>query len=80
MYNKEPFTRLTLEQSDKKIIWEVPYEDVGGDEIMQAINTMMIGMTFSPDTVLRCMAGYLEEYGHDKYDVIEHYNEEVKDN
>lgn len=80
MYNKEPFTRLTLEQSDKKIVWEVPYEDVGGDEIMQAINTIMIGMTFSPDTVLDCMAGYLAEYGHDKYDVIEHYDEEVKDN
>ncbi|MBQ3414863.1 MAG: hypothetical protein IJH39_05855 [Clostridia bacterium] len=70
------FTRLTVEQSNKKIIWEVPYEDVSGDDMMQAINTLMIGMTFHPDTVLYSMAGFLEEYGHNLYDVYEHQEED----
>lgn len=62
---EERFTRLTIEQTNKKIVWEVPYEDVGGDELMHAINTLMIGMTFSPETVLQSMAGFLEEYGEE---------------
>lgn len=78
---KENFTRLTLEQSDKKLVWEVPYEDVSGDELIEAINTLMIGLTFTPETVIHSMAGFLEEYGHNLYDVYEHYegNEGEKD-
>lgn len=72
MYNDDKFTRLTLENSEKKIVWEVPYEDIGGDELMEAINTLMIGLTFTPDTVIHCMAGFIEGHGHNLYDVYEH--------
>jgi len=70
------FTRLTVEQSNKKIVWEVPYEDVDGEDMMAAINTLMVGMTFHPNTVLHCMAGFLQTYGCDLYDVYEHYDKD----
>lgn len=68
--NKEKFTRLTLEQSDHKITWEMPYEDIGGDDLMQAIMTLMVGITFSEDTVYASMVDYVKSRC-DKYDIFE---------
>ncbi len=64
MSNKDEkkFTRLTLEQDDRKIVWEVPYDDVTGDDMMQAIRTIMIGMTFCEDTIELSMVSYLYQY------------------
>ena len=70
MENKE-FTKLTLEQSGLKLTWEVPYEDVNYSDIMNAIKTIMVGMTFFEEQVYDAMANYLREYASDKYDVIE---------
>ena len=62
IHANEPFTRLTLEKSDKKFVWEVPYEDVDAtDDMMQAIYTVMIGMGFHPDTVLTAMGNFINE-------------------
>ena len=72
---KENFTRLTLEQSNKKIVYEFPSEDVSGDDLVQALYTIMIGMTFTPESVIHTFAGFIEEYGHNLYDVYEHYEE-----
>ena len=68
------FTRLTLEQNDKKIVWEVPFDDVDGENMMDAIKTIMIGMTFHPDTIIDCMASYVNEWGKNLYDIIEKKN------
>ena len=76
MFDEPKFTRLTLEQSDKKIVWEVPYEDVGGDDLMEAINTVMIGLTFTPDSVIHCMAGFIEGHGQNLYDIYDHIENE----
>lgn len=71
MIGEDRFTRLTLEQSDKKIVWEVPYEDVDGtDDMMQAIYTIMIGMTFTPSTVFASMGNFINEKSKD-LEVIE---------
>ena len=40
------FTRLTLEQSEMKITWEIPYEDVDGLDMVNELNTFIVGMTF----------------------------------
>ena len=32
MLNKDKFTRFTVEQSDKKIVWETPFEDISGED------------------------------------------------
>ena len=74
MYNEDnKFTRLTLEQSDKKIVWEVPYEDVDAiDDMLHAIYTIMVGMTFHPDTVIHAFASFLQEKASNLYDIYEH--------
>ena len=60
MENK-PFTRLTLEQSDVKIVIEKPYEDVSGNEMVEMLETIMVGMTFLPETVYKSMKDRVEE-------------------
>lgn len=55
------FTRLTLEQSDRKIVIERPYEDVNGDDMVQMLETIMVGMTFLPETIYRSMKERVEE-------------------
>lgn len=70
MYNDKPkFTRLTLEQNDRKIVWEIPYDDPSGEDMMQAIRTIMIGMTFSDLSVESSMASYLQEHSNE-YEVL----------
>ena len=71
------FTRLILEQNNLKIVWEVPYDDVNGEDMMQAIRTIMIGMTFSDASVESSMADYLMEHS-DEYEVTEKDNNECE--
>ena len=80
MYNdKEQFTRLTLEQSDKKIVWEVPYEDVDGcDDMIHAIYTIMIGMTFGSDTIYSAMASYLNERAKHLFAITEIHEDDAE--
>lgn len=73
MENKE-FTRLTLEQGGRKIVWEVPYDDVNGEEFMDAICTIMVGATFNQETVHKCMAEWLSDHSLGKYKVIVNEN------
>lgn len=63
MNSQNKFTKLTLEQPDKKMAWEVPYEDVSVTELCEALYSLLIGMTFSPETVARGMKNFLEENG-----------------
>ena len=58
---KDRFTRLTLEQSDRKIVIERPYEDVNGDDMMQMLETIMVGMTFFQETIYRSMKDRVKE-------------------
>lgn len=69
----EKFTRLTLEQNDLKVTWQIPYDDVTGDDMMKAIRTIMIGMSFSEKTIAASMAAFIEEYY--EYIVIDHSND-----
>ena len=60
---KQP-TRLTLENYDSKIVWEVPYSDVDGTELVHAFVTTMLGATFSLQTIYESMAAYLDDHGY----------------
>lgn len=68
------FTRLTLENEDRKFTWEVPYSDVASDELLDAMRTLMIGMTFPDSVVLKTMARLsletLEETNKDAFEKI----------
>lgn len=72
MYNEnKKFTRLILEQKDLRLVYEVPYDDVSGDDMVQALRTIMIGMSFCDDTVLASFARYVNEHGFGKYEIRE---------
>lgn len=72
----DKFTRLTLEQSDKKMTWEMPYEDIGADDLLEAFNSLMIGFTWHQKTIYDAMVGYLQEHASELYDVCEHQETE----
>ncbi len=76
---KNKFTRLTIEQSNLKVVWEVPYEDVSGCDMVDALKTLMVGMTFSLDSIPDIFADWLKEYAPDKYEIIEKIEEDGKD-
>lgn len=61
MMNKDKFTRFTVEQSDRKIVWETPFEDISGEDCIQALETLMIGLTFLPTTIRKVMQTYIDE-------------------
>lgn len=61
METKSKFTRFTVEQSDKKIVWEVPYEDVNGEDCTKAVETLLVGLTFLPSTVYRMFKDYVAD-------------------
>lgn len=70
MYNdNKKYTKLILEKNDLKIEYELPYGDIDGNDMLQAFKTLMIGMTFSENTILSTFASYINEYGYDKYEV-----------
>ena len=60
-----------MEQSDRKIVWEVPYEDVTNIELCKALKTLMIGMSFSDKTVNDGFAAYLSEFASDIFEINE---------
>lgn len=77
--DNKPFTRVTVEQNDYKIIYEVPYEDVSGEDMMHIFETLMIGMTFPEKAIHKSAAEYIEEYAYDEYEVHEKCNDEGGD-
>ena len=77
MYGDYKYTKLTLEQRDKKLVWEMPYEDVSADDLLHAFNTLLIGFTWHQKTIYDVMAAYLQEHASDLYDIYEH--QEISD-
>ena len=70
MENTE-FTRITAETSGReKIMVEFPSKDVTVEELCQAFRTIMVGLTFSDKTAGDMLAGYLEEYYGNMYNVV----------
>ena len=61
MMNKDKFTRFTVEQSDRKIVWETPFEDISGEDCIEALETLMTGLTFLPTTIRKSMQTYIDE-------------------
>lgn len=71
MEENKKFTRLTIEQPDFKVIWEKPYEDVDIYEMLDAFNTLMLGITFTQKTVYSGMANWLNEHADEYYIVYD---------
>ena len=65
------FTRLTIEQPDYKVSWEMPYTDLSANDLIKGFRCLLDGITFYPEHFNRMLANFLMEYGSDEYDVIE---------
>lgn len=64
MNNKEYLSRITVENNEiheKKIVWEIPYNDANLDDWIHGFITCMVGITFNEQQVLRCLKKYAEE-------------------
>ena len=65
MNNKEEYlSRITVENNEiheKKVIWEIPYNDANLNDWIHGFVTCMVGITFSEDQVIRGMKEYAEE-------------------
>lgn len=53
-------TKITFQTSYATITQELPW-DAGADDILQAVYTAMVGMTFHPNGVLEAMKEFAEE-------------------
>lgn len=57
----EKKTKLTLQIGDTITSWEVPYEDISVDDLMDAFQGLCVGQTFVPESFWRaCRDFYLE--------------------
>lgn len=70
MNENEKFTRLTVEQQDCKIIYELSYDDINTEDLLQGLKTLMIGMSFSENTIYKGMVDFLSDNCADKYEII----------
>lgn len=62
--DKEYLSRMTVENNEmheKKIVWEIPYNDANLDDWIHGFVTCMVGITFSENQVLEAMRDYAEE-------------------
>lgn len=55
------FTRLTIEQGDLRVEFEQPYADIDAKSLLQMFYGGLIGMTFSPETVIHAMREFVDE-------------------
>lgn len=61
---EEYLSRITVENNEvneKKIVWEIPYNDATLDDWLQGFLACMVGITFSETTVLKGMLEFAEE-------------------
>jgi len=64
MKDKEYLSRITVENNEmneKKVVWEIPYNDANLDDWLQGFLTCMVGITFNEKQVLRGMKEFAEE-------------------
>lgn len=62
MGNREELpTILTLKNGNSVITYELPW-DTGADEILNAVYSGMVGLTFNPDDVLQAMQDFVNDH------------------
>ena len=72
-------TILTLKNSNGVITYELPW-DAGADEILNAVYSGMVGLTFDPDGILEAMQDFVNNHkkiDEGNYEDV-HYEEEAR--
>lgn len=54
-------TKLSLEIGDTTVSWEVPFNDCGADDIVNALYGLMVAHTWLPASVIDAMHNFSEE-------------------
>ena len=78
--NTERLSRITVENNEvneKKITWEIPYNDANLDDWIHGFITCMVGITFNEEQVLRGMRDYVNERLDDDYEEYDDTNDEI---
>lgn len=58
-----PLTKLTLQVGDEKISWEKPEDDYYAIDIVDGFYRVMLGTTFSRETILKAMQKFINNGG-----------------
>lgn len=72
--NNKP-TILTAQHYDKKITVEFDHSDTDLDEVMDAVETLIIGMGFHSDSLKRWIVDRAEEYNDEDDDILVKFSE-----
>ncbi len=76
MYSaKNKPTILTAQHYDKKITVEFDHSDTDIDEVMDAVETLIIGMGFHPNALKRWVEDRAEEYNDGDDDILLKFSE-----
>ena len=46
---------------DRKVVWEIPSSDVNGEDMLDMLRTIMVGLTFSEETFKKVLADYVAD-------------------
>lgn len=68
MENKKQYLRVTVEvhdedfiTSDRKVMWEIPNSYPTGEDMLDMLRTIMVGLTFSEKTFKDTLVDYVVE-------------------
>lgn len=61
-------TKLSLKIDEEKISWEVPAKDLSTLELISAFYNIMLGQSFTKESILAGMAEFINEESEDSYE------------
>ena len=61
MIEEKRLTKITIENYDKIVSWEVPYNDVNLDDMFDAFVGLLTTLTWHNDSIIEFMKEYAEE-------------------
>jgi len=61
-------TKITIENYDKKVSWEVPYNDTNLEDMFDAFIGLLTTITYNYDGIIEFMKEYAEERLPNEYE------------
>ena len=61
MLEERRISKITVDNYDYTVSWEVPYNDTSLDDFLQGFVSCLVGVTYSEENVLRGMYEYAKE-------------------
>ena len=61
MLEERRISKITVDNYDYTVTWEVPYSDTSLDDLLQGFVSCLVGVTYSEENILRGMYEYAKE-------------------